>query len=114
MFTTVREALRASASFRAIRARLAAGSPLTRVGGAGASFLSFLAADLAEGEERRSPLLPRPEGRLFAEEIEGLIGEEKVFLYPPGSCSLTRSTRRPSVTALRQRPSARSRGAKGA
>jgi len=118
MLTALRGALRDSSAFRAIRERLDAGRSLTRVGGAAASFLSFLAADLVEdGPGTVLLVLPRPEeAELVAEEIEGLIGEEKVFLFPSWELLPYEKHSPPiEVTALRLRAlGALARGERGA
>ncbi|MFH1681837.1 MAG: transcription-repair coupling factor [Candidatus Eisenbacteria bacterium] len=106
MLSAVRGLLHRSAPFEAIRRRLEEENAAVRVGGAGASILSFLAADLLEeGEHTVLLLLPRPEeAELFAEEVEGLIGEDRVFLFPSWELLPYEKHSPPlGVTALRQR-----------
>ncbi|MFH1276776.1 MAG: transcription-repair coupling factor [Candidatus Eisenbacteria bacterium] len=105
MISHVRRKIRSAPPVREWNRRLAEGRRLAPIGGAGASILSFLAADLVE-ESGETVLLvaPRPdEAELFAEELEGLIGEERVFLLPSWEL-VPYEAHSPSlgVTALRQ------------
>ncbi|MBM3321694.1 MAG: transcription-repair coupling factor [Candidatus Eisenbacteria bacterium] len=106
MLPALRDLLHRSVSFREIRRRLDAGERVIRASGAGASLLSFLAADLLEeGEQAVLLLLGRPEeAELFAEEAEGLVGEDRVFLFPSWELLPYEKHSPPlEITALRQR-----------
>ncbi|MBN1825152.1 MAG: transcription-repair coupling factor [Candidatus Eisenbacteria bacterium] len=84
MLTDLRGILHDTRPFREIRRRFAEGARVVPVEGAGASVLSFAVADMVEGSDASVLLvLPRPDdAELFAEELEGMLGEDRVFLYP--------------------------------
>jgi len=84
MLAEARSLIGKSAALRRIVDLLRQGEALIRVDGAAASALTFVAAEIVEKEGRTVLLLlPRPdEAELFAEELEGLLGEERVFLFP--------------------------------
>ncbi len=86
MLDDVRKALRGTRSFRLVQESVGNGSSADRkrIEGAAASVLSFLAADLAEQSGRSILLITsRPdEAEYFADEIEGMIGEGFVHLFP--------------------------------
>ena len=84
MLSELRATIRNFEAFHEVFRRLHGGERIIRMDGASASILSFLAADIVE-EDRSTVLLlvPRPdEAELFAEELEGMLGEENVFLFP--------------------------------
>ncbi len=84
MLQEVRSLLQDREPFQAIGRALRRGDGIIRLDSASASTLSFVVADLVEKEARKTILiLPRPEdAELFADELEGMLGEESVFLFP--------------------------------
>jgi len=80
----LRSLLRDTGPFQEIGRALRRGDNLLRIDSASASSLSFVAAEIAQQEERKVLLvLPRPEeAELYAEELEGMLGGEKVCLFP--------------------------------
>ncbi len=84
MLDDLRGRIGRTAPFREIRRRLDEGETFLPVGGAGGSVLSFLAADLVdERSETVLLILPHPEeAEIFAEELEGMLGEDRVHLFP--------------------------------
>ena len=84
MLQEVRSLIRETAPFQAVSRALRRGDNIIRIDSASASTLSFVVADLVEKEGRKTVLIvPRPEeAELFADELEGMLGKDKVFLFP--------------------------------